>query len=127
MADVFNAPVGDQDWNERVHQDYITERLGFAPFMAHGVHNAGGQTLTKSNAAELHAKGGWGGRNISDSPYHILNHKWIYMFGDSTTRQIWASFAAPFQGNNFERNAKEWTRQYCNRQDARKVKHPKVS
>jgi frataxin-like iron-binding protein CyaY len=48
----------------------------------------------------------------SDSPYSVLNHKWIYMFGDSTTRQIWASYAAPFQGNNFERNAKEWTRQY---------------
>lgn len=28
------------------------------------------------------------------------------MFGDSTTRQIWASFAAPFQNINFERNAK---------------------
>jgi len=64
------------------------------------------------------------GKNISDSPYAVLNHKWIYMFGDSTTRQVWASFAAPFQGNHFERNAKEWTRQYCNKQERRR-RHPK--
>jgi hypothetical protein len=46
------------------------------------------------------------------------------MFGDSTTRQLWASFAAPFQGNNFERNAKEWSRHYCNKQEHR-IHHPK--
>lgn len=104
MADVFNAPVGDQDWDERVHQDFITEQLGFAPWMAHGT------TLTDKNSKELQEKGGWHGKDIKDSPYAILNHKWVYMFGDSTTRQVWASFAASFQGNNFERNAKEWTR-----------------
>ena len=124
IADVLNSPVLDLSLHERVHQDYIAEHLGFSPWIAHGIHGSGGLTLTKSSAASLQAVGGWIGKNVSDSPYRILNHKWVYMFGDSTTRQVWASFAAPFQGNNFERNAKEWTRQYCNKQANRK-KHQK--
>lgn len=118
IADVFNAPVGDQDWEERVHQDFITENLGFAPWMAHS------STLTNRNSKDLYEKGGWQGKQISESPYSILDHKWVYMFGDSTTRQVWASFAASFQGNNFERNAKEWTRHYCSKQSNR-VHHVK--
>ena len=111
IADVFNSPIGGQDWVERISQNSIAESLGFAPWMVQGIQNSG-LTLTKASAKELQMKGGWVGRAIADSPYGILNHKWIYMLGDSTTRQIWASFAAPFQGNDFKRNSKEWTRQY---------------
>jgi hypothetical protein len=77
-----------------------------------GIHNSGGLTYTKNSAKDLQSAGGWIGKNIEDSPYNILNHKWIYMYGDSTVRQVWSSYAAPFQGNHFERNAKEWSRQY---------------
>lgn len=112
ISDVFNAPIGDEDWNERMSQDFILERLGFAPWSAGGIYKSGGMTLTQNNAKEMQVKGGWVDRKVEDSPYSVLNHKWIYMFGDSTTRQVWASFAAPFQGNNFERNAKEYARQY---------------
>ena len=59
-----------------------------------------------SIARKIYHRSGWNAKNISMSPYAALDHKWIYMFGDSTTRQIWASFAAPFQNANFERNAK---------------------
>ncbi len=124
MADVFNAPIGSEDWDERVHQDHIAEQLGFAPWMANGVHGSGGKTLTQKNVKDLILKGGWLGKGVDESQYAILNHKWIYMFGDSTTRQVWASFAASFQGNNFERNAKEWTRHYCSKQSHRTL-HPK--
>lgn len=124
MADIFNSPTGDEDWDQRTHQDFITEHLGFAPWMANGVHNSGGKTLSGSIAKDLVKSGGWLGNAIDSSPYAILNHKWIYMLGDSTTRQVWASFAASFQGNNFERNAKEWTRHYCNKQSHR-THHPK--
>lgn len=112
IADAFNAPIRNENWNQRVHQNRILELLGFAPWLASGVHGSGGKTLTNENARDIHAHHGWIGKAITDSPYRILNHKWIYMFGDSTTRQIWASYAAPFQGNNFIRNSKEWTRQY---------------
>ena len=111
MADIINSPLGSESWSQRVNQDWVTERLGFAPFMLKGVHGSG-LTATKGNAKILHENGNWSGKSIDDSPYHVLNHKWIYMLGDSTTRQIWASFGAPFQSNNFERNAKEWVRQY---------------
>lgn len=63
-----------------------------------------------SNACEQ--KGGWAGhKNISQSSYWALENKWVYMMGDSTKRQIWAVFVSPFQANDFERNAKEWTRE----------------
>jgi len=124
LGDVFNGPVDTRDWSERMHQNYILKHLGFAPFINNGVKNSG-LTLTGDSAAALRKSGGWIGHNVTDSPYAVLNHKWIYMFGDSTTRQIWASFAASFQGNNFERNAKEWTRQYCNKQHPHRKAHPK--
>jgi hypothetical protein len=124
IADVFNAPIGEEDWNERVHQDKIIEKLGFAPWTANGVSGANGKTLQGNDARTIFDKAGWGGKKIAESPYGQLDHKWIYMFGDSTTRQVWASFASPFQGNNFERNAKEWTRHYCNGQSHR-VRHAK--
>jgi len=120
IADVFNAPIGEEDWNERVHQDLIIEKLGFAPWTANGISGTGGKTLQGNDARAIYEKAGWGGKNIAESPYAYLDHKWIYMLGDSTTRQVWASFASPFQGNNFERNAKEWTRHYCNGQSHRK-------
>ncbi len=122
MADTFNAPDIDKNWNHRVYQDFIVENLGFAPWIAHGLD--GGKTLSGKDAKELHGKKGWVGRSTDQSPYSIINHKWVYMFGDSTTRQVWASYAAPFRENNFERNAKEWTRHYCNKQEHRK-KHVK--
>ena len=111
MADVFNSLVGTEGWAERLHQDFIAEHLGFATFMSKGLQNSG-LTLTKSSSKQLQERGNWTGKSVNHSPYKVLNHKWVYMFGDSTTRQVWASFAAPFQGNNFERNSKEWTRQY---------------
>jgi len=49
------------------------------------------------------------------------------MMGDSTVRQIWATFVSPFQNNDFERNAKEWTRSNsdnCKRQFPHRREHP---
>jgi hypothetical protein len=121
LTDAFNAPDLNKNWNERIFQDVIVENLGFAPWITQGLN---GLTVTGKSAKDLHAKKGWVGKATEESPYSIVNHKWIYMLGDSTTRQVWASYAAPFKGNNFERNAKEWTRHYCNKQEHRK-KHAK--
>lgn len=112
IADIFNAPNNGEGWDKRLNQDYITQNLGFAPWIVNGLHGSGGVTTSGKNAMELQKIGGWLGKPIVDSPYNILDRKWVYMLGDSTTRQIWASYAAPFQSNNFERNAKEWTRHY---------------
>jgi hypothetical protein len=123
LGDIFNGPIDEEDWNERVHQNFLIKHMAFSPWNSNGIAGTDGKTLTFDDARVVKQQGGWMGRNISDSPYAILNHKWIYMYGDSTTRQIWASFGASFQGNNFERNAKEWTRHYCNGQSNRKH-HP---
>lgn len=116
LADAYNLYDVDHDWNHRMYQDYIVKNLGFAPWMAQGI---GGKTVEGNDAKQLHNDAGWVGHSADESPYKSINHKWIYMFGDSTTRQVWASFAAPFKGNSFERNAKEWTRHYCNKQEHR--------
>ena len=46
------------------------------------------------------------------------------MMGDSTQRQVWSTYVSPFQDNNFERNAKEWTRENCDRQAPHRKVHP---
>ena len=129
LADDFNAPTGEEDTDARLHQDYLTEHLGFAPWMAGGTWKSGGKTLySKTDARELQKKGGWLDHSLKESSYSPLRGKWIYFFGDSTLRQIWTSYAAPFQDNHFERNAKEWTRHYCAPQTnggKRKTKHVK--
>ena len=112
MADAFNAPINGEDWNYRLYHDLIVEKLGFAPWLTKGREEAAGLTASGKVAKDLQLRGGWVDKPISESPYSAINHKWIYMLGDSTTRQVWASYAAPFQGNHFERNAKEWTRHY---------------
>ena len=78
-------------------QDYIVENLGFAPFLASGLPGAAGKTSSGAVAAKLQEAGGWQGLAVEQTKYSVLNHKWLYFFGDSTTRQVWASFAAPFQ------------------------------
>ena len=49
LADDFNSPIGNEDADQRLHQDYLTEHLGFAPWMAGGVWKSGGKTLQKSD------------------------------------------------------------------------------
>ena len=89
LGDTFNSAVGSDGWGERLYQSFIAKNLGFAGFMSKGLHNSG-LTLTKENSKSIQESAGWIGKSISDSPYNVLNHKWVYMFGDSTTRQIWA-------------------------------------
>lgn len=117
LVDVFNAPHSNLDTSQRIYQDFIVENLGFAKWIGDGMR---GKTSTNQDSHTVHGKKGWIGKGINESPYGILSHKWIYMYGDSTTRQVWASYAAPFKDNSFERNAKEWSRHYCNKQDHRK-------
>ena len=116
LADAYNAPISNEEADQRLHQDYLSENLGFAPWMSGGTWRSGGLTLTKSSAKALQEKGGWKGQSLKDSPYQTLRGKWIYFYGDSTIRQIWVAYAAPFQDNKFERNAKEWTRHYVSKQ-----------
>jgi hypothetical protein len=125
LADIYNGPVEDEEWDIRVHQEVLMEHLGFAPWMANGVYKSGGKTPKGLATSVLRERGGWAGRsNVSESPYWALADSWLYLMGDSTTRQLWGAFATPFNGNNFERNAKEWSRENCDRQFPHRKKHP---
>ncbi len=120
IADLFNSlSPEDYDTADRIYQDFILEHLSFAPWMSHGIRNTK-KSLTGSSTERLRERGGWNG-----SAYDILNNKWIYMFGDSTTRQVWASYVSPLRqdGESFESNAKEWTRHNCESQFPHRKKH----
>lgn len=119
IADEFNLLSPNFGWSERLHQELIVEKLGFVPWITRQ-----SETIFGNKTHEIHQKLGWVGRKIENSPYSMINHKWIYFYGDSTLRQIWATYGAPFKDNDFERNAKEWSRHYCNGQTHRK-RHPK--
>jgi hypothetical protein len=64
MADTLNAPIGRQNWNQRTIQDAIVEKIGFAPWVANGVHGSNGVTLSGGNARAIHTNSGWIGKNV---------------------------------------------------------------
>jgi hypothetical protein len=123
LADRYNSLDEATDWDLRIHNDYLTERLGFAGWINMGVEKKGKSTH-KIDANELSKKGGWSGfKHVNMSSYWALENQWLYMMGDSTQRQIWATFVSPFQNNDFERNAKEFTREKCARQYPHRKNH----
>lgn len=120
FGDVFNAAAAHEiDTMERLYQDFIVKNLGFANYYILKGVNGTGRTWTGSSTRDLQEKGKWTSKLIQETPYAVLENKWIYMIGDSTTRQVWAAYAAPFQDSNFAAQAKEYTRHYCLKQEHR--------
>jgi hypothetical protein len=123
LADRYNSHDEATEWDTRIHDDYMTQHLGFAGWIQMGTYRSGGKTANGRDAKVLHRQGGWAGQKaFNTSAYWALENQWLYMMGDSTQRQIWATFVSPFQNNDFERNAKEWSREHC----ARQYPHRKV-
>ena len=130
LADVYNSLDEQTEWDVRIHNDYLTEHMGFAGWIQQGTWGSKGVTPLKQSAAALYKRGGWAGARdpkdlqASHSSYWPLENQWLYMMGDSTQRQIWGSINSPLEGHDFERNAKEWTRENCAKQYPRRKKHP---
>jgi len=125
LADRYNSHDEGTEWDVRIHNDYLTEHLGFAGWIQMGTYKSGGKTAHGDDAKKLHRRGGWAGqKHYNTSAYWALENQWLYMMGDSTQRQIWATFVSPFQNNDFEGAAKEWTRENCARQFPHRRKHP---
>ena len=125
LVDQYQSFDENTEWDMRIHHDYLVQYLGFAGWIVGGLWKSGGLTASGANAPSLYEKGGWAGsKNVTESGYWPLEDKWLYMMGDSTQRQVWATFVSPFQNNQFERNAKEWTRENCARQYPHRKEHP---
>lgn len=126
LADNYNSLDEDTEWDARMHSDYMTEHLGFFAVIGSGTWGSNGKTTySHKDAGELQKKGGWTGQSkLKNSAYWALENQWVYMMGDSTLRQVWATFASPEAGNSFERNSKEWTRERCSRQYPHRKRHP---
>jgi hypothetical protein len=98
LADRYNSFDERTDWDVRIHHDYLVKYLGFAGWIQMGLWKNTQLTALRQNAPKIHKSGGWAGsKNISESAYWPFNNKWVYMMGDSTQRQIWATFVSPFQ------------------------------
>ena len=127
LADRYNSFDENTEWDTRIHNDYLTEHLGFAGWIQQGTWGSKGMTPHKQSSAMLYKRGGWAGaKNLeaSNSGYWPLENQWLYMMGDSTQRQIWGSINSPLTSHEFERNAKEWTRENCAKQFPHRKKHP---
>lgn len=126
LADNYNSLDEGTEWDARMHSDFMTEHLGFFAVIGAGTWGSNGKTtFSHKDAGELQKKGGWTGQSkLKNSAYWALENQWVYMMGDSTLRQVWATFASPEAGNSFERNSKEWTRERCSRQYPHRKRHP---
>jgi hypothetical protein len=127
LADRFNSFDEKTEQDVKLHHDYLTKYMGFAGWIQGGTWKNTALTALKNNAPEVYRSGGWGGsssKSVADSSYWPLEDKWVYMMGDSTMRQVWATMLSPLQSNEFERNAKEWTRENCAKQFPHRKQHP---
>jgi hypothetical protein len=121
LVDLINAPKNSHDTPSRIFQDEIIENLGFAPWIMNVPNHA--TTNTGTSVKELQERGGWYNRPIENSSYAGLMNKWIYMYGDSTSRQLWAAYSVPSKGRDFEKHAKQYTRDNCRPQAPHRHKH----
>ena len=112
--------VPDRSQSFRLHQDFITEHLGFMPTIMSAGYNNTGLTITNSSSSLLWKKGGWENSSYSSS-YRPLYDKYIYFLGDSTIRQIFGLFGSIKRGESFGKNAKEWSRSQCRSQYPQRV------
>lgn len=101
LADRYNSFDEETDWDVRIHHDYLTKYLGFAGWIQMGLWKNTQLTASRHHAPTIHKSGGWAGhKNITLSAYWPFDNKWVYMMGDSTQRQIWATFVSPFQSKH---------------------------
>src|SRR5690242_4216106 len=53
MADSYNNFDEETEWDMRIHNDYLTEHLGFAGWIQTGLWKSGGVTADKGHAPTL--------------------------------------------------------------------------
>ena len=81
LADRYNHFDENTEWDRRIHDDYLTEHLGFAGWMVSGLWKSGGKTAGDNSAPELQKQGGWRGSNkLSESSFWSLENKWLVSY-----------------------------------------------
>ena len=93
LADKYNSFIEGTERDERLKNDYLMQRLGF-----------------------LTQPGSVGHTNISSSSYWALENQWVYMLGDTTQKQIWATLAAPVSPNPISGQTSEASAEKCQTQ-----------
>jgi hypothetical protein len=107
MADTFNSPIGNQNWLQRMVNTELFDSLLFKSWINISQVIRYNKRITSSQLQP------------SSIVTSLLRDKWLYFLGDSTVRQVWASFVGPLQYSQFEENAKDYVRSKCQRQTNR--------
>ena len=107
LADLFNAPGEKWGHDMRMHQLYLIENLGFYDDIPH-------------NDDDIHSKrkaSGWVYEDIQKSRYWPFANKWIYIYGDSTSRQIFEVMYKTVKKLDttpvFDQDFKLWVNTHC--------------
>ena len=54
LADHYNSFDEATEWDVRIHEDFLTEHLGFSGWIQSGTWKSGGQTALKNHAPTLY-------------------------------------------------------------------------
>jgi len=90
LADIINSPSEIWNMEMRLHQNYIIKNLGF--------YN---DFLTNKEYYELRKANGWI-PGMENTKYRPLYDKWIYIYGDSTLRQVFEAFYKTANSNSLK-------------------------
>ena len=90
LADIINSPSEIWNMEMRMHQNYIIKNLGF--------YN---DFLANKEYYELRKANGWIS-GMENTKYRPLYDKWIYIYGDSTLRQVFEAFYKTANSNSLK-------------------------
>ena len=91
LADVFNSVGNNSDFEKAYYQSYLIEHTGFGDNMAGGIYEKG-ESSEGVSSSKLREKGGWEGYGpLEKSSYWALENKWIYIHGESTSKQLFGA------------------------------------
>ena len=99
LVDIYNSYSSNSDWRDSYYCDYMTTHLGFDKTLTEGL--IAGRTSEGKFAADLRSSGGW--TNYTDtlkSSYWALKDQWLYLHGDSTSRQIFEVMLKSYTGKH---------------------------
>jgi hypothetical protein len=115
---VYNHYDEDITNDVRFQHPFLRDHLGFM----HAYFGADPEALdiiTRGDMEKLAQRQGFQ-KNV---PYSLLNNKWLFFYGDSTTRQLVGVLEAPLKGPKgpaWEKDLKYIVRRNCTRQDRKK-------
>lgn len=108
LVDIFNSYTSNSDWKDSYHCNYLTSHIAFDRDLLVG--RLAGRTSEGQFAVDLRRAGGWmNDTDILKSSYWSLKDQWVYLNGDSTSRQLFEVLFKSYTDMDDRLVFKEWT------------------